>query len=108
MSEGVSASTGWYIYCLVIPELILAYCGLRAALPSGLHRWILPSLTAAFALLDLYGMHFLLLPYYSGIISHSAVYAGVFSHSTLSSVPAARMQQLMRTGFCAIADHLVM
>jgi len=107
MSEGVSASTGWYIYCLVIPELILAYCGLRAALPSGLHRWILPSLTAAFALLDLYGMHFLLLPYYSGIISHSAVYAGVFSHTTLSSVPAARMQQLMRTGLSSIADHLV-
>jgi hypothetical protein len=107
MSEGVSASTGWYIYCLVIPELILAYCGLRAALPSGLRRWILPSLITAFALLDLYGMHFLLLPYYSGIISHSAVYAGVFSHSTLSSVPAARMQQLMRTGLSSIADHLV-
>jgi hypothetical protein len=29
MSEGVSASTGWYIYSLVIPELILVYCGLR-------------------------------------------------------------------------------
>lgn len=107
MSEGVSASTGWYIYCLVIPELILVYCGLRAVLPFGSHRWILPSLTTAFALLDLYGMHFLLLPYYSGIISHSAVYEGVFSHSALSSVPAARMQQLMRTGVSAIADRLV-
>src|SRR3981081_475574 len=107
MSEGVSASTGWYIYCLVIPELILAYCGLRAALPSGLHRWILPSLTTAFALLDLYGMHFLLLPYYSGIISHSAVYTGVFSHSTLSWVPAARMHQLTRVGLYNIADRLV-
>jgi hypothetical protein len=106
MSEGVSASTGWYIYCLVIPELILLYCGLRTALPFGLHRWILPSLTTAFALLDLYGMHFLLLPYYSGIISHSAIYAGVFSHCTLNSVPPARMQQLMPTGLSAIADRL--
>jgi hypothetical protein len=104
MSEGVSASTGWYIYCLVIPEMILVYCGLRSALPFGLHRWILPSLTTAFALLDLYGMHFLLLPYYSGIISHSAVYAGVFSHSTLSSVPAARVPQLMGSGISSIAD----
>jgi hypothetical protein len=107
ISEGVSASTGWYIYSLVIPELILVYCGLRTALPFSSHPWILPSLTTAFALLDLYGMHFLLLPYYSGIISHSAVYTGVFSHSALSWVPAARFQQLMRTGLSNIADRLV-
>jgi 4-amino-4-deoxy-L-arabinose transferase-like glycosyltransferase len=107
ISEGVSASTGWYIYSLVIPELILVYCGLRTALPFSSHPWILPSLTTAFALLDLYGMHFLLLPYYSGIISHSAVYTGVFSHSTLSWVPAARLQQLMRTGLSTLADRLV-
>jgi hypothetical protein len=107
VSEGISASTGWYIYCLVIPELILLYYGLRITLPLSLHPWILPSLATAFALLDLYGMHFLLLPYYSGITSHSGVYTGVFSHSTLSWVPAARMQQLMQTGISNIADRLV-
>jgi 4-amino-4-deoxy-L-arabinose transferase-like glycosyltransferase len=107
ISEGVSASTGWYIYCLVIPELILVCSGLRAVLPSRLHPWILPLLITAFALLDLYGMHFLLIPYYSGIISHSTVHEGVFSHSTLSWVPAAGIQQLVQTGLTTFAERLV-
>lgn len=106
IGEGTSASTGWYIYCLVIPELILVYSGLRSVLPFRLHPWILPSLITAFALLDLYGMHFLLIPYYSGIISHSAVYEGVFSHSTLSWVPAAGIRQLVRTGLTTFAERL--
>lgn len=107
ISEGVSASTGWYMYCLVIPELILVYCGLHTAFPSSLRRWILPGLAVAFSLLDLYGVHFLLIPYYSGLISHSTTYTGVFSHSTLSLVPPARMQQLVQSGLFTTAKRLL-
>jgi hypothetical protein len=63
--------------------------------------------TAAFGLLDLYGLHFLLVPYYSGLIFHSSVYRGVFSHRVLSRVPPARLQGFTQTGFSAIANRLV-
>jgi 4-amino-4-deoxy-L-arabinose transferase-like glycosyltransferase len=107
VSEGVSASTGWYMYCLVVPELILVYCGLHTTFPSSLRPAILPGLVAAFALLDVYTVHFLLIPYYSGIISHSTIYSGVFSHSTLNWVPPARIQQLVHSGPFTIAQRLL-
>jgi len=107
VSERASASTGWYMYCLIIPELILAYWGLQAVLPNRLHSWIVPILTGAFALLDLYGMHFLLIPYYSGLISHSAIYRGVFSHSTLSLVLPARVQDFIQTGLSGLTNRLL-
>ena len=107
VSEGVSASTGWYMYCLVIPELILVYYGLRTTLSSSLRPAILPGLVAAFALLDLYSVHFLLIPYYSGIISHSTVYSRVFSHNTLNRVPPARVQQLVLNGPFTIVQRLL-
>ena len=107
VSEGVSASTGWYMYCLVVPELILIYCGLHTILPSSLRPAILPGLVTAFALLDVYSVHFLLIPYYSGIISHTAIYKGVFSHSTVSWVPPVRIQALMHTGTSTIVQRLL-
>ena len=70
VSVGVSSSAGWYMYCLIIPELLLLHYGLRAVLPRRTHAWILPTLTTAFFLLDGYGIYFLLVPYYSGLIFH--------------------------------------
>jgi 4-amino-4-deoxy-L-arabinose transferase-like glycosyltransferase len=67
-SLGIPTSPGWYMYCLVIAELILVCVGLQAILPRRARPcWIIPTLTAAFAALDLYGMHFLLIPYYTGV-----------------------------------------
>jgi len=68
---GISASTGWYMYCLIVPEAILLYLGLSAVVTKKIRSWILPSLTSLFVLLDLYGLHFLLVPYYTGVISHA-------------------------------------
>ncbi len=70
VSVGVSSSAGWYMYCLIVPELLLLYYGLQAALPARAHTWILPTLTTAFFLLDAYGVYFLLIPYYAGLIFH--------------------------------------
>jgi hypothetical protein len=66
-----SSTCGWYAYCVVIAELSVAYAGAKALLPSRLHPWILPSLTACFALLDLYATHMVLIPYYTGLIAHN-------------------------------------
>ena len=67
LHEGVSASTGWYLYAVVAAEGILLVWGLVAFFPA---RVVLPSLAIAVAGLDLYGTHALLMPYYSGLTSH--------------------------------------
>ena len=78
-SVGVSSSTGWYIYCLVFVEAILLAAGIYAALPKAAHRWALPALIWGFLLLDSYALCFFLIPYYSGVTSHTGVADHVFS-----------------------------
>ncbi len=67
---GVSASTGWYLYCLVFAEAVLLAQGWAQLL--GLHslRWLLPAGVAVLAALDLYGVHAYMLPYYTGFTAH--------------------------------------
>ena len=67
LHQGVSASTGWYLYAPVAAEGVLLVWGLEAFFPA---RVVLPSLAIAVAGLDLYGMHALLMPYYTGLTSH--------------------------------------
>ena len=72
VSIGSSSSTGWYMYCLIAAEAMLLYLGLQALLPAKVFRFAISLLTSIYALLDLYGTHFLLMPYYTGAISHDA------------------------------------
>jgi hypothetical protein len=67
LHQGVSASTGWYLYATVAAEAVLLVWGLEAFFPM---RVMLSSLTIAVAGLDLYGMHALLMPYYTGLTAH--------------------------------------
>ncbi|MGB8890374.1 MAG: glycosyltransferase family 39 protein [Candidatus Korobacteraceae bacterium] len=70
ISTGVSASDGWYMYAVVVPELLLVTWGLFCILPERWHWGILPFLASLFAAIDIYGVHALLLPYYTGIVAH--------------------------------------
>jgi 4-amino-4-deoxy-L-arabinose transferase-like glycosyltransferase len=72
VATGVSASTGWYMYAVIVPELLLLTCGLFAVTPRSWHRWVLPTVTVAFAAIDVYSVHALLVPYYTGVIAHVA------------------------------------
>ncbi len=67
---GGSSTNGWYIYCLIVGETLLATAGTMTVLPASMHPWILPFFTSCFALLDLYATHFVLIPYYVGMIAH--------------------------------------
>jgi len=60
LANGISSSAGWYLCAVIVPEMLLLTAGLRV--PA--------ALAAAFALLDLYGMLFVALPYYNGLIAH--------------------------------------
>ncbi|HEX7962842.1 MAG TPA: phospholipid carrier-dependent glycosyltransferase, partial [Terriglobales bacterium] len=95
-ASGVSASNGWYMYSLIVAEVILLYVGLTALLPSRFKRHILPVLTALFAVLDFAGMHLLLLPYY----------AGITSHISQDRVPLAGLGQLFHTGILEFARRV--
>jgi 4-amino-4-deoxy-L-arabinose transferase-like glycosyltransferase len=65
LANGISSSAGWYLCTAIVPELILVIAGMRALWPPSV---IAPAI--GFALLDLYGMLFVALPYYSGLIAH--------------------------------------
>jgi hypothetical protein len=91
-AKGLSATTGWYIYCLVAAEAALVIAGILTLSPSGARPWILPGMTACFAMLDLYATHFLLIPYYTGMTRHNtegavaAFHPGVLAETGVGTV----------------------
>jgi hypothetical protein len=88
VAQGVSASQGWYLYGVVVAEVLLGCMGLLALAPRRLNRWVLPAAGTALGLLDLYTVHFLFIPYYSGFIAHKANGAlATFYASQLFTIP---------------------
>ena len=60
------------MYCLVFAEIVLICAGLMALLPRRRRIWAPVGLVGLLVALDLYGMNFVLIPYYFGLIAHSA------------------------------------
>jgi hypothetical protein len=75
LDSGMGASEGWYIYAVVVPEAILVVVGL-SALKGG--RWLNAGLACALILFELYAVHGVLMPYYTGLIAHTS--AGSLQH----------------------------
>jgi hypothetical protein len=84
LHQGVSASTGWYLYAIVAAEVVLLVWGLEAFLPA---RVVLPALEIAVAGLDLYGTHALLMPYYTGLTFHEGGSVSPVLLQTLRHLP---------------------
>ena len=84
LNQGVSASTGWYLYAAVAAELVLLIWGLQAFFSSHL---VFCTLTAILAALDLYGTLAMLMPYYSGFTAHISGRVPPALWSTLSHLP---------------------
>jgi 4-amino-4-deoxy-L-arabinose transferase-like glycosyltransferase len=70
ISKGLAGSMGWYMYAVVGAEVTLCVAGLRRLLPARTSAWIAASGAALFALLDLYTVHGVAIPYYTGMIQH--------------------------------------
>jgi 4-amino-4-deoxy-L-arabinose transferase-like glycosyltransferase len=70
MIWNIPTSMGCYLYAVVAAEVVLCVAGLRALSPQFLRRWVAPIGVALFALLDLYTIHMVALPYYTGLIAH--------------------------------------
>ena len=69
LNQGVSASEGWYLYSLVTAEVVLLIWALQAFFSA---RLVVTGVVTAAAIADLYGVHALLLPYYTGLAQHQS------------------------------------
>ena len=72
ISKGLMGSMGWYMYAVVGAEVALCVAGLARAVPKRAGRWVAAGGAAMFALFDLYTMHGVAIPYYTGMIRHRA------------------------------------
>lgn len=72
MSKGLAGSMGWYMYAVVAAEVTLCVAGLRSLMPARVSHWIAPVGATMFAFLDLYTVHAVAIPYYTGMIRHRA------------------------------------
>jgi 4-amino-4-deoxy-L-arabinose transferase-like glycosyltransferase len=70
LSKGVSASMGWYMYCVIAAEISLLIVGLQSLTPLSGWAWMLATLVLCLAALDVYTVHFVSIPYYTGLIAH--------------------------------------
>ena len=68
----MSGSMGWYMYAVVAAEVAICVAGLRALSPPKWRQWVPFAGASLFALLDLYTVHFVAVPYYTGMIAHRA------------------------------------
>ena len=92
IGTGVSASDGWYMYAVILPEMLLVAVSLHAVFPKHWRWAVLPLLATGFAAIDLYGVHALLMPYYTGLIRHAP---GMDTVSPVSLRASAGIPQLM-------------
>jgi 4-amino-4-deoxy-L-arabinose transferase-like glycosyltransferase len=70
MSKGVATSMGWYLYAVIAAEVVLCVAGLRGILPEKGGNWAVPGGVFLFGVFDLYTVHALAIPYYTGMIRH--------------------------------------
>ncbi|HTX34421.1 MAG TPA: glycosyltransferase family 39 protein [Bryobacteraceae bacterium] len=70
LSKGLPGSMGWYLYAVVGAEVVLCVAGIAALLPQRFRGWTAPVGALLFALFDLYTVHLVAIPYYSGMIRH--------------------------------------
>ena len=88
VSKGVATTGGWYLYAVVGAEVALCFAGLNSILPARAHCWAAFGGVLLFALLDLYTVHAVAMPYYSGMIGHKAN----------GAIAAVHMADLQRVG----------
>jgi hypothetical protein len=60
-----TAMGGWYLYSLVWAEVILFVAGIFAVIPMRFRKHLLRTFIAAMAVLDIYSLHFVAIPYYA-------------------------------------------
>ncbi len=94
--RGSAESPGYYAYCIVVAEAVCLVAGISALLPLKWARFAAPAIVACFASLEVFGVVFLLMPYYAGFTAHAAQ----------GSVRAMHLGQLRGDGFSRLFLNL--
>jgi hypothetical protein len=71
LAQKISTALGWYLYSVIVPEMVLLALGLTGLFGKKWPPVALASVCVLAVALDLYTVHFLLLPYYAGMIGHN-------------------------------------
>jgi 4-amino-4-deoxy-L-arabinose transferase-like glycosyltransferase len=71
LTNGKSMALGWYLYAVIAVEVVLLSVGFVALFRRRVAVYVLSFLGLSAACLDVYTVHFLLAPYYSGLIART-------------------------------------
>ena len=93
VNSGTPATTGYYLHAAVAPEVLILAAGLYCLRPL---RSVLAGVVGLFVLLEMYATHFVLIPYYTGIIRHNAD----------GGLPALHLSQALELGWGEILARL--
>jgi len=96
-TSGFPGAIAWYACCLSAPIAVLAFVGLRTVTPLKIRSAAGPFLVVLLAAFEMFGVNFLMLPYYGGIISHRPN----------GALPACRLDQVM-TGSRLMMERLTL
>jgi len=91
LSKGLAGSMGWYMYAVVAAEVVLSVAGF-----GRFGRWAAAGGAALFGLFDLYTMHAVAIPYYTGMIRHKAN----------GALAAVHMSDFRAAGFGGVFERL--
>ena len=95
LTQNVSTALGWYLYSVVVPEVVLLGAGWAALFGRKRALTAVASVCILAIVLDLYNMHFLLMPYYTGmIVHHTSGLLETFRLETLMSSLGLMLQRL--------------
>ncbi|HJZ97897.1 MAG TPA: glycosyltransferase family 39 protein [Candidatus Solibacter sp.] len=89
LANGISSSAGWYLCSVIVPETVLFVAGFRAYASRAIN-----ALPAALAILDVYGLLFVALPYYTGLTAHKS--NGFLEAFNLQRLTALRLAEIPR------------
>ncbi|MDQ6679255.1 MAG: hypothetical protein M3Z09_18385 [Acidobacteriota bacterium] len=70
--QNVNIAAGWYLYSVVAAEMALLGLGFREIFGRSWSAAALGAICLLVLTLDFYTVHFLLMPYYTGMIVHGA------------------------------------
>ena len=67
-----STALGWYLYSVIVPEVVLLALGMSELFSTRYASWLVVAVCFFAVALDLYTVHFMLIPYYTGMIAHDS------------------------------------
>lgn len=72
LAQKVSMALGWYLYAVIVPEVVLVGLGLTGLFGKKWSPFAMAFVCILAVALDLYTVHFVLMPYFAGMIGHRA------------------------------------